>query len=106
MRIAFLLIVAATCAAPGFFGCAQSGTPKVETVQAPVADTIAEAKAILRNYSNGMPVTSEASSIPDLIARVIEKDAAKGELLDKALNEIKANPASAKAKATEVLKQL
>jgi len=53
-----------------------------------------------------MPVTSEVESFPDLIARVKEKDPAKGELLEKALNEIKANPRTAQAKAKELLPKL
>ena len=80
--------------------------PKVEKVEAPVADPLVEAKAILNNYANGMPVTSEAESFPELVSRVKEKDAAKGAILEKGLAEIKTNPASAKAKATDLLKQL
>ncbi len=87
-------------------GCGGSGTPEVKTIQAPVSDPLVEAKAILTNYSNGMPVTSEAQSFPDLIARAKEKDAAKGAILETGLNEIAANPASAQAKAKEVLPQL
>jgi hypothetical protein len=86
-------------------GC-NRGTPTVETYQAPPSDPIAEAKRILTNYAKGRPVTSEAESFPDLAKRVKEKDPAKGELLDKGLQAIKANPASARAKATELLKQL
>jgi hypothetical protein len=86
-------------------GCNQ-GTPKVESVQAPPSDPLAEAKTILNNYAKGRPVTSEAESFADLAKRVKEKDAAKGELLDKGLQAIKASPASAQAKATELLKQL
>ena len=99
-------IAAALSVGIGLVGCGPSGTPTVETVQAPAADPIAEAKAILSNYANGMPVTSEAESFPDLVARVKEKDAAKGELLDKGLSQIKANPSSAKAKAKELLTKL
>src|SRR5262245_17096321 len=87
-------------------GCAQSGTPKVETVKAPEADPIAEAKTVLTNYANGLPVTSEAESFSELAARVKERDAAKGEVLEKGLSEIKANPASAQTKAKELLKKL
>jgi hypothetical protein len=87
-------------------GCAPSGTPKVETVKAPEADPIAEARAILTNYAGGMPVTSEAESFPDLVARVKAKDPAKGELLEKGLGEIKANPAAARGKAQELLKKI
>jgi len=87
-------------------GCSQSGTPKVETFQAPAPDPLARAKTILTNYANGMPVTSEAESFADLAAKVKEKDAAKGEILEKGLSEIKARPTSAQAKAKELLKKL
>jgi hypothetical protein len=87
-------------------GCAQSGTPKVETVKAPEANPIAEVKAMLTNYSNGQPVTSEAESFGELAERVKLKDAGKGEVIEKGLAEIKANPASAQAKARELLKKL
>src|SRR5438105_852595 len=49
-------------------GCWSSGTPKVETVQAPAPDPLARAKTLLTNYVNGMPVTSEADSFADLAA--------------------------------------
>jgi hypothetical protein len=103
-----MVLTAALAAAPCgvFLGCSGAETPKVQTVEAPVADPLVEAKTILNNYANGMPVTSEAESFPDLIARAKEKDAAKGALLEKGLMEIKSNPASAQAKATELLKQL
>ncbi len=87
-------------------GCAQSGTPKIETVQAPAPDPIARVKTMLTNYANGAPVTSEADSFADLAAKVKEKDPAKGEIVEKGLQEIKAKPASAKSKATELLKKL
>jgi hypothetical protein len=90
----------------GLVGCSQSGTPKVETVEAPVADPLVEVKAILTNYSNGMPVTSEAESFPQLVESVKAKHPAKGEILEKGLNQIKQNPATAQAKAKELLKQL
>src|SRR4051812_32873764 len=86
-------------------GCS-SGTPKVEKVKAPAPDPIARVKTMLTNYANGMPVTSEADSFADLAAQVKEKDAAKGEIVEKGLAEIKANPASAKGKASELLKKL
>ena len=101
----WLTVAVLLSAGIGLVGC-QSGTPKVETVEAPVADPVAEAKAILSNYANGMPVTSEAESFPSLIQRVKEKDAAKGAALEKGLNEVRQNPAAAQSKAKELLKQL
>jgi hypothetical protein len=87
-------------------GCSSGQTPKIETFQAPAPDPIARAKTILTNYANGMPVTSEASSFDDIVASVKTKDAAKGEILEKGFAAIKANPSTAKSKATELLKQL
>ena len=61
--------------------------PTVEKVQAPASDPIADAKRILTNYANGMPVTSEAEEFPSLVARVKEKDAAKDRYLSEFLAE-------------------
>jgi hypothetical protein len=93
------------CAVLMTAGC-NSGTPKIETVQAPAPDPVARVRTILTNYANGMPVTSEAESFADLAAQVKAKDAAKGEIVEKGLADIKANPASAKSKAAELLKKL
>lgn len=97
-------LVLASCLA--FSGCGSGDLPKVEQVEAPTVDPLVEAKTILNNYAQGRPVTSEAESFPDLIARVKEKDAAKGAILEKGLTEIKSNPSMAQTKATELLKQL
>jgi len=104
VRVSFIAGTLLGCAL--LTGCGMSGTPKVETVQAPAPDPVARVKAMLTNYANGMPVTSEADSFADLAAQVKSKDAAKGEIVEKGLAEIKANPGSAKAKATELLKKL
>jgi len=88
-----------------FVGC-DTGAPQVKTIDAPAMDPVQEAKNILTNYSNGSPVTSEAAGFDNLAKRVKEKDAAKGEVLEKGLNDIKANPASAKSVAAELLKKL
>jgi hypothetical protein len=106
MTRAFLAAAFALSAVIAYVGCAPSGTPTVEKVQAPAPDPLAEAKNILNNYASGMPVTSEAEEFPALAARVKEKDAAKGEVLEKGLAEIKAHPTAAQAKAKELLKKL
>ena len=96
----FLLVATTLC------GCGMSGTPKIETVTAPAPDPVARVKAMLTNYANGAPVTSEASSFEQLAVQVKEKDPAKGEIVEKGLQDIKAHPAGAKAKAAELLKKL
>ncbi|MCI0360683.1 MAG: hypothetical protein L0211_19575 [Planctomycetaceae bacterium] len=101
-----LLAAAVAAALSGFAGCQQSGTPTVETFEAPVQDALVEAKTVLQRYADGSPVTSEAEGFANLAQRVKEKDPAKGEILDKGLAEIKANPNIAKAKAAELLKKL
>ena len=103
--VCLLRAAAVTAACLLMVGC-NSGTPKVETVAAPAADPLAEARTILTNYSNGMPVTSEAANFDNLIKQAKEKDAAKGEILEKGLNDIKSNPANAKTVATDLLKKL
>ena len=103
MLLAAIIVLLVGCC---MIGCGPSGTPKVEQVVAPPPDPVAQAKTILTNYANGMPVTSEAESFSDLAARVKEKDAAKGEMLEKGLAEIKVNPSTAKTKAKELLKKL
>lgn len=105
MRRAILAAALLAAAGAGFVGC-DTGTPQVKTIDAPQMDPIQEAKNILTNYSNGSPVTSEAAGFDNLIKRAKEKDAAKGEVLEKGLNDIKSNPGSAKSVATELLKKL
>jgi hypothetical protein len=101
-----LVVAAVAMFLGGLAGCGMSGTPKVETVTAPAPDPIARVKTMLTNYANGAPVTSEASSFDQLAAQVKEKDAAKGEIVEKGLQDIKAHPNAAKAKATDLLKKL
>jgi hypothetical protein len=101
-----LLAVVLAMVGIALVGCQGGETPKVETLEAPPPDPLVEAKNILTNYANGMPVTSEAEGFPNLISRVKEKDPAKGAILEKGLTEIAAQPTTAKAKATELLKQL
>ena len=106
MKCFLLAIAVGLLVCIGVVGCAGGQTPKIETFQAPAPDPLARAKAILTNYSNGMPVTSEAESFGDIVAAVKTKDAAKGEILEKGFAAIKASPSTAKSKATELLKQL
>lgn len=86
-------------------GCGDGGQ-RIKTVEAPSVDPIAEAKAILNNYANGMPVTSEASEFPDLVARVKAKDPAKGDILEKGLADIQKSKSGVREKAKALLQKL
>ena len=90
---------------PALVGC-NSGPVKEETIEVPQVSAIDEAKQILQNYANGAPLTSEAAGFPDLIARVKAEDAAKGEELEKGLNQIQSNPNGRAAIAKNLLTKL
>lgn len=91
---------------PSLTGCGDSGRRPVQNIEVKEADPINEAKALLTNYVNGQPVTSEAESFPDLIKRVKEKDPAKGAILEKGLADIMKVKAAPAGKAKELLKKL
>jgi hypothetical protein len=103
MRTFVAVAVLALCC--GLVGC-ENEKPKVESVEAPTPDPVAEAKAILNNYVNGMPVTSEAESFPDIVQRVRKVDSAKADILDKGFKEILAHKQNPGPKARELLKKL
>ena len=89
---------------PALVGC--GGGVKEETIEVQKASAVDEAKQLLQNYANGAPLTSEAAGFPDLITRVKEEDAAKGEEVEKALNQIQAQPANRAAIAKGALSKL
>lgn len=103
MRKSIALALFVLCA--GLVGCGND-KPKVETIEAPPANPLAEAKAILTNYANGMPVTSEAETFPEIVQRVRAVDPAKADILEKGFREIKANRQNPGPKAKELLKKL
>jgi len=89
----------------GLSGC-DSQKPKVQTYEVKAPDPVAEAKAILQNYANGQPVTSEAESFPDLVKRVKAVDAAKGDILEQGFKDILAKKNNPGPTAKELLKKL
>jgi len=84
-------------------------TPRAEgerEIEVKEVDQLAEARTILQRYANGQPMSSEAMSFPKLVEDVKAKDAKKGEILEKGLDELQKAPASARqAKAKELLKK-
>jgi len=99
-------ICLAAAAAALLAGCGPPGTVNEEAIQTKAPDPIAEARATLTNYANGMPVTSEASSFPQLVERVRAVDPGKADILDKGLKDIMANKRNPAPKAKELLKKL
>ena len=89
---------------PALVGCG-GGAVKEETIEVK-SSAIDEAKQVLQNYANGAPLTSEAAGFPDLITRAKEEDAAKGAEVEKALNQIQAQPANRAAIAKGALSKL
>lgn len=81
--------------------------PGEKDIEVKARDPLAEAHTILERYAKGQPMGSEAQSFPKLVEDVKAKDAQKGEILEKGLDELqKAPPAARKAKAQELLKKL
>jgi hypothetical protein len=84
-------------------GC--DSNPKEKEIKIQV-DATGEAKAILKRYAAGSKPGSEVTGFKNVVAEVRKVDAAKADILEKGLDEIEKNPANAKTKATELLKQL
>ena len=84
-------------------GC--DGKPKEQEIKIQ-ADATGEAKAILKRYAGGAKPGSEVTGFKNVVAEVRKVDASKADILEKGLAEIEKNPTTAKAKATELLKQL
>jgi hypothetical protein len=101
--IAVLGLCSVALLTPTLVGC---GGVQEETIEVKNASAVDEAKQILQNYANGAPLTSEAAGFPDLITRAKEEDAAKGAEVEKALNQIQAQPANRAAIATGALSKL
>ncbi|MEN6495814.1 MAG: hypothetical protein ABFD16_16150 [Thermoguttaceae bacterium] len=87
-------------------GCNPSGI-KIESYKPdkpPAA--VEQAKQLLQQYANGGPLGSEVTGYPQLIERVKQEDAQKGEILEKGLAEIQKAPGTRVEKAKALLKQL
>jgi folate-dependent tRNA-U54 methylase TrmFO/GidA len=81
--------------------------PGEREIEVKPLDPLAEARTILQRYADGQPMSSEASTFPDLVAKVREKDAKKADILEKGLDDLqKAPPGARPGKAKELLKKL
>lgn len=81
---------------------------KVETIEVKEDTALVRAKHVLENYQKGQPLGSEASTFDQLVREVKAEDAAKGEILEKGLADIKAakGQTAVMAKAKEILYKL
>ncbi len=89
-------------------GCGSSVKQERIEIKAPSASNpLAEATSLLERYAGGQPLTSEATSFPNLVERVRKEDAAKADILEAGFAELqKATPAARPAKAKEILSKL
>lgn len=92
-------VLAAALVVVGCLGCGGGGAKDRRwDVKAAAPDPVGEARALVQRLADGAQVGSEAEGFPDLVRRVTEADAAKGEKLKKLL-ETRGGPDAAAAKA-------
>lgn len=87
-------------------GCNPSGI-KVESYKPdkpPAA--VEQAKQLLQQYANGGPLGSEVTGYPQLIERVKQEDAQKGEILEKAWPRSKRPPGREWKRPRRLMQQL
>lgn len=92
--------------AVGTLGC---GSPvNEETIEVKASnDPLHEPRSILQRYAEGQPMGSEASTFPDMVARVEKIDPTRAAVLRDGLAEIEATAPPARAgKAKELLEKL
>jgi len=100
------LLVLATMALLPLVGCSGGTSQKPRTIKVVQQTGLQQARQLLERYSAGNPVGSEAESYGDIVSAVREEDAAKADILEAGLNDIRANPATAPRKARELLSKL
>jgi O-phosphoseryl-tRNA(Cys) synthetase len=97
------LLVATAC----LTGCGD-GKVKEQDVEIKIPiSPMEQVKSTLNRYAKGEPMGSEVGAFGDLVAKLRTVDAAKADILEKGLEEIKKAPkAQVAAKAKDLLKQL
>lgn len=101
-------VMIALAVAAAVHGCGPSVKQERIEIKAPAASNpLAEATSLLERYAGGQPLTSEATSFPNLVERVRKEDSAKADILAAGFAELeKAAPAARPAKAKEILSKL
>lgn len=85
-----------------FVGCG----PRIESYEQPEKTAVTQTRELFEGYVAGNPATSEIDDYPALIEQVRTEDPEAAKVIVPALEKIKANPGSAKATATQALKDL
>lgn len=96
------LSLAALTALSAIVGCG----PKIETYEMPQKTAVTQSRELFEGYAAGNPATSEVENYPAMIEQVRAEDPEAAKVIVPALEKIKANPGSAKATATQALKDL
>src|SRR3954468_592622 len=83
-------------------GCASKAPP----VEIQPQSGLEQAKVILNDYANGVPMGSEAATYEDVVAEVRKTDPQKATILEKGFADLKRSPQNLRDKARALLKQL
>ena len=97
-----ILLAFAAIAPLAIVGCG----PRVETYEMPTKTALDETREILQGYAAGNQPSSEMENFPGMIERLRTEGGPTADVAIAALEKIRANPASAKATATQALKDL
>ena len=82
------------------------GCRKDPPVEVKPQSGLEQAKVILNDYAQGVPMASEAMTFQEIVEEVRQTDPQKAAILEKGFADLKRSPGNRRAKARELLKQL
>lgn len=82
------------------------GCGKDPPVEVQPQSGLERARVILTDYSNGLPMGSEAETFEEIVAEVRKTDPQKATILEKGFADLKRSPKNPRDKARALLKQL
>jgi hypothetical protein len=98
------ILLIAVLSFPVLVGC--GGGVKEEAIQVKPIDPMDQVKQTLDRYAKGEPITSEVTSFDYMVNQLREKDAAKADILQKGLDELKDPKKTTKAQLPGKAKDL
>ncbi|MCE9632151.1 MAG: hypothetical protein K8S94_15725 [Planctomycetia bacterium] len=87
-------------------GCGDPGKPVRQYTLKDAPSPLDEVRTLLERYAEGQPVGSEVINFEALVGRVREADPERAMVLEQGLAAIAQSPATAAARARQLLKQL